>query len=326
VIVALAVSFWGFGAYAVLSLRWLKSKPSRAHIHDSATVKKVKCSCGRIVRNNKLLCRRCEAKVDKGENLGVFPDTYDSGAQRAETAAHSSKGRRSHGGNFRRSPVRSLIASMTVAASIPFFIKDFPFPLVTLSILYVTVVSSARVLKGRLDAERLLLDSDAVQRGENTRLVSTTLVHGDALHLLFNCLALWSFGTGVERVMINRFGVLGGVMFALFYLFAAIASSYLNVLAAKFRRVQHLSVGASGAVLVLVAFFTVLYPTSTFLLLFIPMPAWLFLVAFTGISLYAARKGNSRVDSVMTFGRGRVDHVGHLSGIVIGFTSALLFI
>jgi membrane associated rhomboid family serine protease len=266
------------------------------------------------------------AKVDKGENLGVFPDTYDSGAQRPETAAHSSKGRRFQGGNFRGSPVSSLIAAMTVAASIPFFIKDFPLPLVTLAILYVTVVSSVSVLKGRLDAERLLLDSDAVQRGEKSRLVSTTLVHGDALHLLFNCFALWSFGTGVERVMINRFGVLGGVMFALFYLFAAVASSYLNVLVAKFRRVQHLSVGASGAVLVLVAFFTVLYPTSTFLLLFIPMPAWLFLVAFTGISLYAARKGNSRVDSVMTFGRGRVDHVGHLSGIVIGVTSAFLFI
>jgi len=266
-------------------------------------------------------------KIDKGGDLGVFPDVLDSIEQRSiETSLHRLPRRNFLRTNFRGSPVRTLIAAIAVASTTPLFIKDFPFPLVTLAILYVTVVTSVRVLKGRLEPEPLLLDSEAVRRGESSRLISTSLVHGDALHLLFNCFALWSFGTGVERVMINRFGVLGGVMFGLFYLFAALASSYLNVLVSRFRHVRHLSVGASGAVLVLVAFFTVLYPTSTFFLLFIPMPAWLFLVMFTGISLYAARKGNTRLDSVMTFGQGRVDHVGHLSGIVIGVISALLFI
>ena len=287
------------------------------------------CICGRSILGKNNLCRRCTKSARNGANNVGNPGTY------LYPALHNSKadgsrnnGQRNHSliRGTRTTKVGLLVTVITLTAIVPLFVSNFTTPLVTLAILSVTIVTSVQVMNQRVDANDLLLDNNAVHRGEKLRLISSTLVHGDRLHLFFNSFALWSFGTGVERIFTNRFGDLGGVAYGLFYLFACVASSYLTVGIATLRRKQHLSVGASGAVLVLVSFFAVLYPTATFFILFIPMPAWLFLFAFTLVSLYAAMKLDTRIDKFMTFGRGRVDHVGHLSGIAVGFVSALIFL
>jgi membrane associated rhomboid family serine protease len=205
-------------------------------------------------------------------------------------------------------------------------VQGMTYPVVTVAILMVTIVTSVEVFKQRLSPTELMLDTAKVGAGERLRLITTTLVHGDPLHLIFNSLAMWSFGAAVERIMLMRYGSVGGLAFALFYMVACLSSSYLNVKIASFKRKRQLSVGASGAVLVLVAFVAVLYPTSMFMILVVPMPAWVFLLGFTAISLYAARKQGKNFDSVMTNGSSRIDHVGHLSGIAIGALSALLFL
>lgn len=286
-----------------------------AHTPGDGTVQKVRCPCGRRVPDTELLCRRCAKKVRNGQSLSQIGNRSPHPRRRTGAANRT-----------QRSRVGMLVAAVAAAGAAHLFAGELAAPVVTWAILAVTIATSVAVFKQTVDAEPLALDNVAVNRGERLRLFSVTLVHGDALHLIFNVLALWSFGSGVERTFLGRFDSLGGFVYGAFYLFACVASSYLSVVVANLRRQQHLSVGASGAVLVLVAFYAVLYPNATFLLLFIPMPAWLFLVAFTAVSLYAARKRQSHIDTIMTFGRGRVDHVGHLSGIAIGVVSAFFYL
>jgi membrane associated rhomboid family serine protease len=83
----------------------------------------------------------------------------------------------------------------------------------------------------------LQLDKPALADGQYWRLWSSTLVHGDLLHLLFNMYALWLTGPIVERWY-------GRVRFLGFYLACAAAGS-----AASFVFGSEIpSVGASGAI------------------------------------------------------------------------------
>lgn len=295
------------------------------------TVSSMNCGCGRPVRGNDLVCRRCSKKLRKGESLDIFPDTFtvpvnpSTTQARTEPASDRTRGQRAVARSNRATLSGALVGALAFASALHIFFPGLQAPSVTWAALLVTVVSSARVFKEKVDPSEIWLDSDAVNEGEKLRLLTVSLIHGDALHLMFNSLALWSFGRAVEQIFLARYGTVGGSLYALFYLAACITSSYLSVLIANRQGRKHLSVGASGGILVLVSFVAVLYPTATFLLLFIPMPAWVFLGLFVAVSVYAARKRDSRVDAVMTFGQGRVDHVGHLTGVAVGALAALLF-
>ena len=93
----------------------------------------------------------------------------------------------------------------------------------------------------------LLLDRDAVQRGELWRLFTVTLVHAPgnttpwfSLHLLLNMYALWIVGPIVESIWGKR-------LLLLFYFLTAIAAS-----TASFLSSPGPAVGASGAIFGLV--------------------------------------------------------------------------
>ena len=130
-----------------------------------------------------------------------------------------------------------------VGAARKYFAKgrgDSPLLTVTMLILGLTsVVSLSTIFSVDRQAfyDLLQLDKPAVAAGEYWRLWSSTLVHGDLLHLLFNMYALWLTGPIVERWY-------GRVRFLGFYLACAAAGS-----AASFVFGSDIpSVGASGAI------------------------------------------------------------------------------
>jgi membrane associated rhomboid family serine protease len=115
-------------------------------------------------------------------------------------------------------------------------------PLLTVTMLFLgltSIVSLSAIFSVDRQAfyDLLQLDKPAVAAGEYWRLWSSTLVHGDLLHLLFNMYALWLTGPIVERWF-------GRVRFLGFYLACAAAGS-----AASFVFGSDIpSVGASGAI------------------------------------------------------------------------------
>ncbi len=77
----------------------------------------------------------------------------------------------------------------------------------------------------------------AIKAGEYYRLLTAAFLHGNIIHLLFNCYALFVIGSQVESF-------LGRFKYIAIYLFSAVSASLLSMLFLG----NHLSLGASGAI------------------------------------------------------------------------------
>ena len=134
-------------------------------------------------------------------------------------------------------------------------------------------------------------------------------LHGGLGHLLFNMLALWMFGTELERTWGTRF-------FVRYYLVTGIGAALVTVLwtltplpyaDSLYRSVV---VGASGAIYGLLLAYGLYFPSRTIYLYFLfPIPARYF-VMLVGAIAFLSSIGSSG---------GGVAHVAHLGGLLVGY-------
>jgi len=153
-----------------------------------------------------------------------------------------------------------------------------------------------------LDEQFALSARDVFGKLKVWQLLTCALLHGDSLHLLFNCLFLWFFGRIVER----RLG------FRRFLWFFAIASLFAAVGYVGWTLVTGASgwmVGASGALMgmvVLAAFWT---PFETIYLFgLFGMPLWFFACLVVALDLVQ-----------MLESPGAIAHTAHLAGAAYGW-------
>ena len=148
-----------------------------------------------------------------------------------------------------------------------------------------------------------------VRRGEWWRLLTHGFIHADGAHLFVNMLVLFFFGGVMERVLVGRIGELG---FLLFY----VSGIVIAILPTHFRHLRDLdyrSLGASGAVAAMLFAYILIQPWSTLLVMFIPMPAIVFAVAYVWYSAWAERRSADNVN-----------HGAHLAGAAWGVAFMLL--
>jgi membrane associated rhomboid family serine protease len=124
-------------------------------------------------------------------------------------------------------------------------------------------------------------------------------VHADIPHLLFNSLALYSFGVSLERAI-------GTTRFVILYLLGLVIASLGTVYKHR-NNPEYASLGASGAILAVVFANIVYYPKSTVFLFFVPMPAVVFAFGYLAYTWWAS-----------TQSRGRINHDAHLDGALTG--------
>ncbi len=138
-------------------------------------------------------------------------------------------------------------------------------------------------------------------------LITHMFTHAGWMHLLFNMYALWLFGSMLERNW-------GGVKFLIFYLIcglgAAVAQLYVVPSPVP-------AVGASGAVMGLLAAFAYTYPNVQFFI--IPFPfairaKWI-VVAYAAIDLFGGISGGDGIA-----------HFAHLGGLATGFLLMIFWI
>ncbi len=163
------------------------------------------------------------------------------------------------------------------------------------------------------------------------QLVTHMFMHGGLFHLLFNMLALWMFGSVVERVWGPKrfltFYLICGFVAALtqmgsyvfdywqidhFMLNAADQSTYQDMLR------KTCTVGASGAIMGVVAAFGYLFPNTELFIIPIPFPIkakW----AITGIIALDVFGGVSRVPG------DNVAHFAHVGGALAGLLIVFLW-
>jgi membrane associated rhomboid family serine protease len=149
---------------------------------------------------------------------------------------------------------------------------------------------------------------DIVSRLHVWQLVTYMFIHAGPSHLLFNMLALWMFGTELERRWGTKF-------FTKFYFVSGIGAGLFQVVlgllpfgfAAQFY--YPLVVGASGAIYGVLAAYALYFPTRPILLFMLfPVPARYAVMIFGGLSLMFAMGGG-----------GGVAHTAHLGGLVVGY-------
>jgi membrane associated rhomboid family serine protease len=128
-------------------------------------------------------------------------------------------------------------------------------------------------------------------------------LHGGVVHLLFNMLTLWMFGSMLERDWGTRF-------FLKFYFYCGLAAAFcvlaVNMLIGDW---TGYTIGSSGAIFGLLVAFGVLYPNQTVLMNFLfPIKAKYMVMIYAGIEL------------LLTFGPNTgVSTIAHLGGMAFGY-------
>ncbi|HET7595420.1 MAG TPA: rhomboid family intramembrane serine protease [Burkholderiales bacterium] len=137
------------------------------------------------------------------------------------------------------------------------------------------------------------------------QLVTYSFLHGNLLHLLVNMLALYMFGSDVERVFGER-------RFLAYYLVCVVTAALAQLLvSAMSGSPPYPTVGASGGVFGVLLAFALYFPHRTVMLVFppIPMPAWLFVTLYGVLELYLGITGT----------QAGVAHFAHLGGMLGGY-------
>ena len=157
---------------------------------------------------------------------------------------------------------------------------------------------------------------------EHHRFLTHAFIHGDFIHLLFNVLALYSFGLQLEEnFFANDYFFdprIGRVLYILLFtggIYAASAAIYVQ----NKNNASYTSLGASGAISAVVFSYILVKPLSNIIFLFINMRAWLFGVVMIGISLWLIElKKRGKFND-------NISHEAHLWGALFGiaFTIAV---
>ena len=154
-----------------------------------------------------------------------------------------------------------------------------------------------------------LRPADVVHHGRLWQLATYMFLHGNLTHVLFNMLALWMFGTELERTWRTPF-------FVRYYFATGIAAAIttIAVSALPFGFAAGMSssvtIGASGAIYGLLLAYGLTFPDRPiYLYLVFPIPAKYFVMIMGGIAL---------LSSVGASGSG-VAHITHLGGLVAGY-------
>jgi membrane associated rhomboid family serine protease len=148
-----------------------------------------------------------------------------------------------------------------------------------------------------------------VVRGWLWQPVTYMFLHGGLFHILFNMLALWMFGTELERTW-------GTQYFLKFYFVTGIGAGLLTVAVSLLpfdfaRQIYGANViGASGAIYGLLLAYGLYFPDRPiYMYLLFPVPAKIFVLIMGLIAFYSSVAGAN----------GGVANATHLGGLLVGY-------
>ncbi|MGZ4049213.1 MAG: rhomboid family intramembrane serine protease [Bacteroidia bacterium] len=137
------------------------------------------------------------------------------------------------------------------------------------------------------------------------QLVTHMFAHGGFLHILFNMYALWIFGSVLERIW-------GPKKFLIFYLVCGLAAGLTQM----FFVTTGAAIGASGAIMGLLAAFAYTFPNTEFFIIPFPFPikAKYMAAIFAAFDIFGGFAGTDNVA-----------HFVHLGGLVMGLILVIIW-
>jgi membrane associated rhomboid family serine protease len=137
------------------------------------------------------------------------------------------------------------------------------------------------------------------------QLVTHMFAHGGFLHILFNMYALWIFGSVLERMW-------GPKKFLIFYLVCGLAAGLTQM----FFVTNAPAIGASGAIMGLLAAFAYTFPNTEFFIIPFPFPikAKYMAAIFAAFDIFGGFAGTDNVA-----------HFAHLGGLAMGLILVIIW-
>lgn len=152
-----------------------------------------------------------------------------------------------------------------------------------------------------------LIPAAVISQYRAWQLVTYMFLHGGLFHILFNMLALWMFGTELERMWGTRF-------FLKYYFVTGVGAALLTIVAAllpwTFVDPRSVTIGASGAIYGLLLAYALYFPDRPiYIYAIFPIKAKYFVMIFGAIAFLSS----------ITDEGGGVSHTAHLGGLLIGY-------
>jgi len=172
------------------------------------------------------------------------------------------------------------------------------------------IIANVVVFLAELVAQNALIDLFALwpigERFYPWQLFTYSFLHApdSMFHLFFNMLALYMFGSDIERIFGRR-------RYFAYYFTCVLVAALAQLLVASLSGSSYPTLGASGGVFGILLAFALYFPHRIIMLIFppIPMPAWLFVMLYGLIELYLGVTGS----------QAGVAHFAHLGGMLGGF-------
>ncbi len=146
---------------------------------------------------------------------------------------------------------------------------------------------------------------------EPYQVVTHMFLHGGIGHLFFNMFGLFMFGRVLESV-------LGSKKFFILYFLSGIGAAVLQLLIYYIQGAPAIMIGASGAVLGILAAFAVMFPNVELMIIFLPIP----IKAKYLVPIYAVFE---LFFGIANFKGDNIAHFAHLGGAIVGFILVMIW-
>lgn len=188
--------------------------------------------------------------------------------------------------------------------------------MITYTFLAIIIVFSIYCFSNREAMSKYLFHPYSIKHyGEHYRFLTHAFIHGDYIHLAFNCLAFYSFGLTLEEDFFGNPAIFDPRLGRLYYLILFTGGIYAASFTEYFRNKNnpdYSSLGASGAISSVMFCFIMVSPLSRISLFFFPMQGWIAGVLLLGVSYYLIRRKRTSAYS------DNISHESHFWGALFG--------
>lgn len=182
---------------------------------------------------------------------------------------------------------------------------------ITLIIVILTGIISFSAFNNDKLKNDLIFYPPEINRGQVYRFITHGFIHADIGHLIFNMIALYSFGEILEQYYVfpQVFGSSGKLIYLILYFTALIVASVPDYF--KHRNdYYYRSLGASGAVSAVIFSSILFNPNGGIGLIFLPglnIPGYIFGAIYLVVSTILAKRGKDNIG-----------HGAHITGAFYG--------
>ncbi len=194
--------------------------------------------------------------------------------------------------------------------------------MITYTFLTIIVVFSIYCFNDRNAMSKYLFHPYSIYHNkEHYRFLTHAFIHGDFIHLIFNCLALYSFGITLEEDYFGNDYYFNPKIGKIYYIVLFTGGIYAASFTEYFRNKHdssYTSLGASGAISSIMFCFIMVSPLSQISLFFFPMQGWIAGILLLGVSYFLIKKKRSGTYS------DNISHESHFWGALFGVAFILI--